>query len=116
MRSYPLYRTGSVFSQLIDRAPAGEPQRVTWHHEEAVVVASEAGWLARRKCSLILSELFPKTTGEIELADAIRDRLWVTGKRLLSGDFADRTPMFLFDTRIMLLLDTGCLFRIDYEQ
>jgi prevent-host-death family protein len=58
MRNYPLYRDGSVFSQLIDRTPAGEPQRLTSHATEAVVVVSDAGWFAWRKSSPILSGFF----------------------------------------------------------
>jgi prevent-host-death family protein len=48
VRNYPLYGAGSVFSQLIDRALADEPQRVTWHGKEAVVVVSEVDWLVLR--------------------------------------------------------------------
>lgn len=106
MRNYPLYGAGSVFSQLIDRAPTREPQRVTWHGKEAFVVASEADWLERPKHSPNLSRLFVKTMGKTELADAIGDRSWVTGKRLFGRNFADRTPMFLCDAGIVSLFDT----------
>jgi prevent-host-death family protein len=106
MRNYHLYGAGSVFSQLIDSAPTREPQRVTWHGKEAVVVASKADWLARPKRSPILSRLFLKTMAETELADAIGHRSWVTGKRIFGRDFADRTPMFLCDAGIVSLFDT----------
>src|SRR5207248_11260327 len=47
MRSYPLHEARSKFSTLIDRALGGEPQRVTRHGKEAVIIVSEASWNAR---------------------------------------------------------------------
>ncbi|MFK8253498.1 type II toxin-antitoxin system Phd/YefM family antitoxin [Ancylobacter terrae] len=47
MRSYPLNEARAHFSRVIDRALAGEPQRVTRHGREAVVIVSEAEWEAR---------------------------------------------------------------------
>jgi hypothetical protein len=49
------------------------------------------------------------TRSETELADAIGARLWVTGKRLFGRDFAERMPMFLFDTSIVSMFDTQFL-------
>lgn len=39
MRSYPLHEARAEFSKLVDRALAGEPQRVTRYGKEAVVLA-----------------------------------------------------------------------------
>jgi len=89
MRSYPLHEARSEFSKLIDRALAGEPQRVTRHGKEAVVIVSEADWLARLKSAPTLTDLFLKTIGETELVDAISDRSWATDERPLGADFAD---------------------------
>jgi len=89
MRSYPLHEARSEFSKLIDRALAGEPQRVTRHGKEAVVIVSEADWLARPKSAPTLTDLFLKTIGEAELVDAISDRSWATDERSLGADFAD---------------------------
>jgi len=89
MRSYPLHEARSEFSKLIDRALAGEPQRVTRHGKEAVVIVSEADWLARPKSAPTLADLFLKTIGETELVDAISDRSWATDERPFGVDFAD---------------------------
>jgi prevent-host-death family protein len=48
VRSYPLSEARTEFSKLIDRALAGEPQRVTRHGKDAVVIVSEAEWERRR--------------------------------------------------------------------
>jgi prevent-host-death family protein len=76
MRSCPLYEARSEFSKLVDRALAGEPQRVTRHGKEAVVIVSEADWFPRPKNSPALADLFLKTIGEAELVDAIAGRSW----------------------------------------
>jgi prevent-host-death family protein len=45
MRSYSVHEARSRFSEVVDRALAGEPQRVTRYGKETVVVVSEAEWL-----------------------------------------------------------------------
>jgi prevent-host-death family protein len=45
MSSYSVHEARSRFSEVVDRALAGEPQRVTRHGKETVVVVSEAEWL-----------------------------------------------------------------------
>ncbi len=47
MRSYSVHEARSRFSDMFDRALAGEPQRITRHGKDAVVVVSEAEWLRR---------------------------------------------------------------------
>lgn len=47
MRSYPLNEARAEFSKLVDRALAGEPQRVTRRGREAVVIVSESEWSNR---------------------------------------------------------------------
>ncbi len=47
MRSYSVHEARSRFSDMFDRALAGEPQRITRHGKDAVVVVSEADWLRR---------------------------------------------------------------------
>ena len=44
MRTYPLHEARAEFSRLVERALNGEPQRVTRHGKEAVVIISEAAW------------------------------------------------------------------------
>lgn len=48
MRSYPIHQARADLSKLVDRALAGEPQRVTRRGREAVVIVSEAEWQSRR--------------------------------------------------------------------
>ena len=44
MRTYPLHEARAEFSKLVERALGGEPQRVTRHGKEAVVIIAEAEW------------------------------------------------------------------------
>jgi antitoxin Phd len=87
MRSYPLNEARSEFSKLIDRALAGEPQRVTRHGKEAVVIVAEADWNARPKSAPTLADLFLKTIGSGE--GPATDRPWSTKERPLGSDFGD---------------------------
>lgn len=48
VRSYSLHEARSGFSKLVERALAGEPQRVTRYGKEAVVIVSEADWKSTR--------------------------------------------------------------------
>jgi prevent-host-death family protein len=47
MRTYPLNEARAAFSRLVERALAGEPQRVTRYGKEAVIIVSEAEWAAK---------------------------------------------------------------------
>lgn len=47
MRSYPLHEARADLSKLIERALAGEPQRVTRSGTDAVVIVSETDWTRR---------------------------------------------------------------------
>lgn len=72
MRSYPLNEARANFSRVIDRALAGEPQRVTRHGREAVVIVSETEWAARGGSASTLGALLaaharrPALEGDIE--------------------------------------------------
>jgi prevent-host-death family protein len=48
MKTYSLNEALIKFSKLVERAQAGEPQRVTSPGKEAVVIISEQEW--RRRC------------------------------------------------------------------
>jgi prevent-host-death family protein len=91
MRSYPLHEARSKFSKLIDRALGGEPQRVTRHGKDAVVIVSEAAWNARPKSAPTLAELFAKTLGGGgTAASALAKRGgWAKRKRALGDVFTD---------------------------
>ena len=57
MRSYPLNMARAEFSKLVDRALAGEPQRVTRYGKDAVVIVSEEEWNKRKPKYANLGEL-----------------------------------------------------------
>lgn len=47
MRNYLLAEARASFSKIVDRALAGEPQRVTRRGQDAVVIVSERAWRDR---------------------------------------------------------------------
>jgi prevent-host-death family protein len=44
MRSYPLEEARTELSKVVERALAGEPQRVTRDGEGAVIIVAESDW------------------------------------------------------------------------
>jgi prevent-host-death family protein len=91
MRSYPLHEARSKFSTLIDRALGGEPQRVTRHGKEAVIIVAEAAWSARPKSALTLADLFANTIGMEKgrkTQSPTRER-WARDKQPLGAEFAE---------------------------
>jgi len=64
MRSYPLPEAQADLSKIMDRALSGEPQRVTRHGQEAVVIISEAEWSQRAKGASTLADLFLRHAGD----------------------------------------------------
>ncbi|MBL8672030.1 MAG: type II toxin-antitoxin system prevent-host-death family antitoxin, partial [Alphaproteobacteria bacterium] len=60
MRSYPLHEARAEFSRLVERALAGEPQRVTRHGKDAVVIVAEEHWRARARTAGTLGELLAR--------------------------------------------------------
>ncbi|MCW1840682.1 type II toxin-antitoxin system Phd/YefM family antitoxin [Prosthecomicrobium hirschii] len=90
MQSHPLHEARAALSRLVDRALAGEPQRITRHGKEAVVIVSEADWNARPKSAPTLADLFVGTIGaEPDVADVVgAERPW-SETRALGADFAD---------------------------
>lgn len=92
MNSHPLAKARSSLSRLVDQALAGEPQRITRHGKEAVVLVSEAQWRARRGNPMTLVDLFEETLTNVEgplLEEIIGVEPWATDKRELGGDFVD---------------------------
>jgi antitoxin Phd len=91
MRSYPLHEARSKLSKLIDRALNGEPQRVTRHGKEAVVIVAETDWEARPKSAASLADLFVKTIGADPkgFTDLVERQKWAKDKRALGAEFAD---------------------------
>jgi len=91
MRSYPLHEARSKLSTLMARALKGEPQRVTRHGKEAVVIVSEEVWNARPKSAPTLADLMVKTLGTDAhgFADVLGQERWAKDKRALGGEFAE---------------------------
>lgn len=89
MRSLPLNKARAEFSDVFDRALAGEPQRVTRHGKEAVVVVSEAAWQSRVKIAPPLAELLAATLGAGEVDDSFADRTWASDDRPLGVEIPE---------------------------
>lgn len=58
METHKLNEARANLSRLVDRALAGEPQRVTRHGRAAVVIASEADWQRSQAPRPTLAEVF----------------------------------------------------------
>jgi prevent-host-death family protein len=91
MRSYPLHEARSKLSTLIARALKGEPQRVTRHGKEAVIIVAEKDWKERPKTAPTLADLFLATAGADArgFTDVLRKKLRVKDKRSLGSDFTE---------------------------
>jgi prevent-host-death family protein len=59
-RSYSVDKAHAAFSKLVERALAGEPQRITGHGREAVILVSESEWTARSKSAPSLGALLAR--------------------------------------------------------
>jgi prevent-host-death family protein len=57
MKTYPINEARADFSKLVERALAGEPQRVTRYGKEAVVIVSEQEWRARSRAAPTLGHM-----------------------------------------------------------
>jgi len=85
MKSYPINEARAAFSKLIDRALAGEPQRVTRHGKEAVIIVSEAEWQARSRVAPTLGHLLADYAEAGLLGEDTTNRPWK--ERPLGIDF-----------------------------
>lgn len=66
MQTHSLHEARAGFSKLIDRALAGEPQRVTRRGKDAVIVVSEREWNGGRPTKRTLGSVladFARTRG-----------------------------------------------------
>jgi prevent-host-death family protein len=90
MRSYSVHEARSRFSEVVDRALAGEPQRVTRHGKETVVIVSEAEWLkhAGAVSGDLGAALLALGEAGAFVDDAMELREWTRGSRELGGDFS----------------------------
>jgi len=90
MRSYSVHEARSRFSEVVDRALAGEPQRVTRYGKETVVVVSEAEWLkhAGTVSGNLGSALVALGEAGAFADDMLERPAWMGAGRELGGDFS----------------------------
>lgn len=85
MKTYPLNEARAEFSKLVERALAGEPQRITRYGKEAVVIVSEAAWTAASRSAPTLGALLAQHARSGTIGDDMAARPWK--ERPLGGDF-----------------------------
>ncbi len=85
MKTYPLNEARAEFSKLFDRALAGEPQRVTRHGKEAVMIVAEDEWRSRARSAPSLGALLARHARAGTMSAPITDRPWKD--RPLGSDF-----------------------------
>ena len=76
MKTYPLNEARAEFSKLVERALAGEPQRVTRYGKEAVVIVSEDDWQARSRSAPTLGALLARHARAGTFREGTTDRPW----------------------------------------
>ena len=84
VKTYALNAARTHFSKLIERALAGEPQRVTRYGKEAVVIVSEDEWRRRSRSAPTLGALLARHARGDRLGKAVTDRPWI--ERRLGAD------------------------------
>ena len=87
MRSYPLNTARAEFSKLVDRALAGEPQRVTRYGKDAVVIVSEEEWNKRKPKYASLGALLADYARRGVFDEDMFDRTGFKQTRPLGEDF-----------------------------
>jgi antitoxin Phd len=85
MKTYPLNEARAEFSKLVERALAGEPQRVTRYGKEAVVIVSEDEWRARCRSAPTLGALLAQHARAGHMNESTTNRPWK--ERRLGLDF-----------------------------
>jgi prevent-host-death family protein len=85
MKTYQLNEARAEFSKLVERALAGEPQRVTRYGKEAVVIVSEEEWRVRCRSAPTLGALLAQHTRAGTFSAPVTDRPWKD--RELGSDF-----------------------------
>src|ERR1700730_7648735 len=87
MKTYPLNEARAEFSKVIERALAGEPQRVTRYGKEAVIVVSETDWLSRPRSVSTLGNLLADFAERPDGGDELLESSTLTQSRGLGSDF-----------------------------
>jgi prevent-host-death family protein len=76
VKTYPINKARAQFSELVERALAGEPQRVTRYGKEAVVIVAEREWRRRAGSAPTLGALLARYARAGRLGKDITDRPW----------------------------------------
>jgi prevent-host-death family protein len=76
VKTYAINQARAHFSKLVDRALAGEPQRVTRYGKDAVVIVSEQEWQVRSRSAPTLGALLAQYARAGLLAEDMTDRPW----------------------------------------
>ncbi len=87
MRTYPFIEARVEFSKVVERALAGEPQRVTRYGKEAVIIVSETDWLRRPKSAATLGDLLADFAERPGTDEALFSRPSIPQTRSLGSDF-----------------------------
>lgn len=89
MRSYSVHEARAKLAEVLDRALKGEPQRVTRHGKDAVVVVSEAEWTRRAGAEAKNLGAALMRFGEAGAfsEDVLERPDWMRGTPELGGDF-----------------------------
>ena len=72
LKTYSMNKARAQFSKLVDKALAGEPQRVTRYGKKAVVIVSEQEWRARVRSAPTLGALLYARSGALQEDIAVR--------------------------------------------
>ena len=89
MRSTPIHQARASLSELVDRALAGEPQRITRHGRDAVVMVSEAEWSRGPGKPATLGALLADFARDKGFSPEDFDRPWTREGRELGADFTE---------------------------
>jgi prevent-host-death family protein len=86
VKTHSINQARAHLSELVDRALAGEPQRVTRYGKEAVVIISEQAWRARPRSAPTLGALLARYARAGTIREDSVDRPWL--ERPLGSDLA----------------------------
>jgi prevent-host-death family protein len=76
LKTYAINEARAHFSKLVDRALAGEPQRVTRYGREAVVIVSEQEWQERSRAAPTLGALLARYARTGTIREDMVNRPW----------------------------------------
>ena len=95
MRTYPLNQARSEFSQVFDRAIAGEPQRITRYGKEAVVMVAESDYVAPKPKPkhASLGALLADYARNVGFSEDDFGKEPIRQRRPLGSDFVDDSDM-----------------------